>query len=62
MLELLFLLFIVLVTLSKSLNKSKTTISDWKTDTFGFDGYKGLFLSNTLSSILLFITSSGLSL
>lgn len=60
--ELLFLLFITLILLPKSWDKSRIAFFDWKTSVFSFNGYKKLFLSNILSSILLLITSSGLSL
>lgn len=61
-LELLLLLLVTLVPLPKSPDRSEKALSGQRASAFGFNGYRGLFLSGTQSSILLSITSSRLSL
>ena len=62
MLELLLLLLVALVSSPRSRDRNGTALSGRRAGALGFDGRRGLFLSCTLSSILLSITSSTLSL
>lgn len=62
MFGLLLLLFIVLIPLLKSLDKSKTTFFSQKAGTLYFDSYKELFLLSILLLIFLSIMSFTLSL
>lgn len=62
MLELLLLLFVALVPLPRSSNRSRIALSSQRADMLSLDGLRRLFLPSTPSLILLSIISSRLSL
>lgn len=60
-LKLFLLLFIALLLLPKSQDRNGKTFPGWGASIFGFDNCMGLFLPDTLSSILLSIMHVGYS-